>query len=69
MLDLKTWQKWFVRKGYDSNLADDGSEMVIILPTCSVSLQADGLVYINGFVEVGTKTGLWQLINTLGLVK
>ena len=69
MLDLKSWQKWFERKGYDSQVSEDGSEMLIPLGTCNVSLQADGVVYINGYIEVETKSGLWELLNKIGNIR
>ena len=75
MLDLKDWEKWFARKGYDSQVSEDGSEMIIPLNTCNVSLQADGVVYLSGYIEVKTKEdlwtkeGLWKLINAIGTLE
>jgi hypothetical protein len=69
MLNLKEWLKWFEKRGYNAKLSKDGSELFIPLRTCNIHLQADGVAFVTGCIEVETKEGLWRLINNIGVLQ
>lgn len=75
MIDLKEWQRWFETKGYNSKLWESDSKdvsdelAIFVGGNVSVHITNYGRVCVNGSFHTESKTDLWKLINTLGVIQ